>query len=85
MDEMELQALLSIKRTRAYILAKEMTAEGLIKIVGRGKKRRYVCITKQGAAIDLATPCVLFCICDFSDCIGREKKIIYFMHSAALD
>lgn len=44
MDEIELQELLGIKRTRAYILAKEMAVAGLIKIVGRGKERSYIAV-----------------------------------------
>lgn len=44
MDELTLQELLGIKRTRAYNLAKEMAAAGLIKIVGRGKERRYIAV-----------------------------------------
>lgn len=42
MTEMELQKLLGIKRTRAYTLAKDMAAAGLIQIVGRGKERKYI-------------------------------------------
>lgn len=44
MDEIELQELLGIKRTRAYNLTKEMAGAGLIKIIGRGKARRYIAV-----------------------------------------
>ena len=37
----ELQSLLDIKQTRAYILTKEMNELGLIKITGRGDNRKY--------------------------------------------
>ena len=38
----ELEALLSIKKTRAYNLAQEMYRRNLIQIVGRGKEKRYL-------------------------------------------
>ncbi len=40
--DIEMQKLLDIKRTRAYILSKQMSDAGLIKIVGRGEDRKYV-------------------------------------------
>lgn len=38
----ELQSLLNIKRTRAYTLTRHMADIGLIKIVGRGKNKKYI-------------------------------------------
>ncbi|MCL2285280.1 MAG: putative DNA binding domain-containing protein [Firmicutes bacterium] len=38
----EVQALLGIKRTRAFNLTKQMSDAGLLTIVGRGKNRRFV-------------------------------------------
>ena len=40
--ENDLQALLGVKRTRAYTLTKQMAELGLIEIVGRGVDKRYV-------------------------------------------
>ena len=40
LSDQQLQELLGIKRTRAYMLAKQMEAAGLIEISGRGTKRR---------------------------------------------
>jgi ATP-dependent DNA helicase RecG len=37
----EIQELLGLKKTRAYILAKQMRDEGLIRIEGRGESKRY--------------------------------------------
>ena len=41
MTAAELQTLLSIKRTRAYTLAKEMEEAGLILVSGRGENKKY--------------------------------------------
>lgn len=41
MNEEDLQELLGIKRTRAYLLARQMSEEGLIEITGRGAAKRY--------------------------------------------
>jgi len=38
--EQKTQELLGIKRTRAYMLTKQMADMGLIKITGRGKNKR---------------------------------------------
>lgn len=40
--EPEIQELLGVKRTRAYMIAKQMCDEGLIAAVGRGKDKKYV-------------------------------------------
>ena len=37
----ELQELLHIKKTRAYLLTRQMNEEGLIKVVGRGAEKTY--------------------------------------------
>ena len=37
----ELQDLLNIKKTRAYLIARDMNENGLIDIIGRGKDKRY--------------------------------------------
>ena len=41
MGEDDLQELLNVKRTRAYVLARQMSEEGLIEIIGRGAAKRY--------------------------------------------
>ena len=41
MTDEELQALLNIKRTRAYLLTRQMHENGLIEIVGRGVGKKY--------------------------------------------
>lgn len=41
MSDEELQELLHIKRTRSYLLARQMSEAGLIEITGRGMKKRY--------------------------------------------
>lgn len=41
MSDEDLQDLLEIKRTRAYLLTKQMNEQGLISIVGRGVNKRY--------------------------------------------
>ena len=41
MTEEELQDLLNIKKTRAYLLAREMYEKGLIDILGSGAAKRY--------------------------------------------
>lgn len=40
--ELEIQELLGLKKTRAFILAKQMRDEGWIKVVGRGTEKRYI-------------------------------------------
>lgn len=39
--EEELQELLNVKRTRAYIIARQMIEQGLIECLGRGENKRY--------------------------------------------
>ena len=39
--EEELMEYLNVKKTRAYIVARQMVAKGLLEIVGRGKGKRY--------------------------------------------
>ena len=41
MRDEELQELLHIKKTRAYLLTRQMNEEGLIKVVGRGAEKKY--------------------------------------------
>lgn len=41
-SEEDIQELLSIKRTRTYLLAKQMTEAGLIRAIGRGTAKKYV-------------------------------------------
>ena len=41
MSDEDLQELLEIKRTRAYLLTKQMNEQGLISIAGRGVNKRY--------------------------------------------
>ena len=41
MSEKELQELLQIRKTRAYLLSREMCEEGLIVIEGRGEKKSF--------------------------------------------
>ena len=41
MRDEELQELLHIKKTRAYLLTRQMSEEGLIEVVGRGAKKTY--------------------------------------------
>lgn len=41
MTDEDLQELLNIKKTRAYLLARQMHENGLIDIVGRGMAKRY--------------------------------------------
>lgn len=38
----EVEALLEVKRTRAYVITKQMADAGLIKSIGRGETRKYV-------------------------------------------
>ena len=39
--EEELQELLNVKRTRAYLIARQMIEQGLIECLGRGANKRY--------------------------------------------
>ena len=41
MRDEELQELLHIKKTRAYLLTRQMSEEGLIEIVGRGAEKKF--------------------------------------------
>ena len=41
MSDEELQELLNVKRTRAYLLARQMHQDGLLEIEGRGAGKRY--------------------------------------------
>ena len=41
MRDEELQELLHIKKTRAYLLTRQMSEEGLIEVVGRGAEKTY--------------------------------------------
>lgn len=41
MTDEDLQELLNIKKTRAYLLARQMQENGLIEIIGRGVDKRY--------------------------------------------
>lgn len=41
MTEKELQELLSIKKTRAYLLTRQMNEYGLIDIIGKGASKKY--------------------------------------------
>ncbi|MDO4328935.1 MAG: putative DNA binding domain-containing protein [Lachnospiraceae bacterium] len=41
MNDEELQELLNVKKTRAYLLARQMREYGLIKIIGRGSAKKY--------------------------------------------
>ena len=40
--EPEIQKLFEVKRTRAYMIAKQMCEEGLIIGIGRGKDKKYI-------------------------------------------
>lgn len=39
--DVELQELLNVKRTRAYLIARQMIEQGLLQCSGRGTKKRY--------------------------------------------
>ena len=41
MTDEELQELLNIKKTRSYLLARQMNEDGLIEIVGKGAGKKY--------------------------------------------
>ena len=41
MSEEDLQELLNIKKTRSYLLTRQMSEDGLIEIVGRGAAKKY--------------------------------------------
>lgn len=41
MTDEDLQKLLNVKKTIAYLLARQMNENGLIKIIGRGAGKRY--------------------------------------------
>lgn len=42
MTDEDLQELLNVKKTRAYLLARQMHENGLIEIVGRGAGKKYI-------------------------------------------
>ncbi len=46
LTEHELMELLHVKRTRAYIITKQMIELGLISIIGRGKGKKFVLPTE---------------------------------------
>ena len=41
MSEEDMETLLGIKKTRAYILTRQMSERGLIEIIGRGAGKRF--------------------------------------------
>lgn len=41
MSDEDLQELLNIKKTRSYLLSRQMNESGLIEIIGRGAGKRY--------------------------------------------
>lgn len=41
MTDDDLQELLNVKKTRAYLLARQMSENGLIEVVGRGATKTY--------------------------------------------
>ncbi len=41
MTDDDLMELLGVKKTRAYLIARQMNENGLIEIVGRGMEKRY--------------------------------------------
>ena len=41
MTDEDLQELLNVKKTRAYLLARQMNENGLIDIIGRGAAKKY--------------------------------------------
>ena len=41
MTDEDLQELLNIKKTRAYLLARQMNENGLIDVIGRGAAKKY--------------------------------------------
>ena len=50
--EPEMQELLSLKRTRAYTVAKQMCEDGLLVVIGRGKSKRFVPADKISCSTD---------------------------------
>lgn len=41
MRDEDLQELLHIKKTRAYLLIRQMSEAGLIEVIGRGAQKKY--------------------------------------------
>ena len=41
-SDREIEALLGLKKTRAFTVAKQMRDEGLIQAVGRGDNKKYI-------------------------------------------
>ena len=41
MSDEDLQELLNIKKTRAYLLSRQMSEMGLIEVIGKGSSKRY--------------------------------------------
>lgn len=50
--EPEMQELLNLKRTRAYMVAKQMCEDGLLVVIGRGKSKRFVPADKMSFGTD---------------------------------
>ena len=42
MTDEDLQEILNVKKTRAYLIARQMSENGLIRIVGRGSGKKYL-------------------------------------------
>lgn len=40
--DQEIQDLLGLKKTRAFILAKQMRDDGVIRVIGRGEEKKYI-------------------------------------------
>ncbi|MCC8060480.1 MAG: putative DNA binding domain-containing protein [Clostridiales bacterium] len=49
MTDEDMQELLNIKKTRAYLLARQMNENGLIDIVGRGAAKKYKLVLNKNA------------------------------------
>ena len=47
MTEEDLQELLNIKKTRAYLLTRQMSENGLIDIIGRDAAKKYKLSTNK--------------------------------------
>lgn len=55
MSDEDLQELLSIKKTRAYLLARQMNEDGLVDIIGRGTGKKYRLKWSQRAVSDVSS------------------------------
>ena len=60
MTDEDLQELLNVKKTRAYLLARQMNENGLIDIVGRGATR-WSLLTVSGAECFYEWDCCFLC------------------------